>query len=337
IGIDEDGENVKLTLQLFSPSAKGNETIDTSADNAKIISATGKTVSEAFENATLKQGKKIFIGHNRIIIFGNEIAKSGLADVLSYFSSNPFSRQDTHLLVAEKTANEILTTKIKQAIIPAEAIEDMILNFNENGFTADVMFFNFMSAFSNNNQSAFLPIIKLKKESGEKNEDKIETISNIYLDGTAIFKDKKMSASINKTDTRGLLFMRDEIKKTTYLAKTEKFDFASVEIYKSSVKIIPDVNGEKIAFKIEITCDANLEDFSVKNGATYSDIPSLEKAVEEEIASECMSAFNETVIKEKADIIFLGDEIWQQKVNFWKKLENNWQDNCDKIKITVVP
>lgn len=342
IGIDKDGDDIKITLQIFSPTAKGNETIDVKANNANLITVTGKNISEAFSNATLKQGKKIFIGHNQLIIFGSEIAKEGISDALAYFTSNPFAREDAHLLVAEKTANEVLSTNINQGILPADAIKEMILNYTVNGFTTAVTFFEFMSSFSNHNKSAFIPVIKVSNEQDEKKSEKedekeIQKLDGVYLDGTAIFKEKKMSALIDKADTRGLLFLREKIKKTMYFAKAGKFEMANIEIYKSKSKIIPNISEGKISFKVMIDCQATLENFTLSEPATYADFPNIENVVEEKIKNECLSVFNKTIIEEKADVLLLGDEIWREDKKFWQTIQDDWQENCDKITITIVP
>ena len=122
-----------MTFQVFSPAVEGGGGISATADNAKIIEASGNTVSEAVQNAMMVQGKQLFVGHNRIVILGAELAKRGLEQPLSYFSANAWSRQGVYLAVASDTANEILTAKINQGILPAETLEKIVQNAEDNG------------------------------------------------------------------------------------------------------------------------------------------------------------------------------------------------------------
>ncbi|MEG0570196.1 MAG: hypothetical protein RR497_00950, partial [Oscillospiraceae bacterium] len=77
IGIDSDGEKIVLTLQIFSPSGGNKGELAATSENAKLIRSTGNTLAFAIENASLTQGKEIFLGHARVIVIGEELAKQG--------------------------------------------------------------------------------------------------------------------------------------------------------------------------------------------------------------------------------------------------------------------
>ena len=53
--------NIRMTFQVFSPAVEGGGGISATADNAKIIESSGQTVSEAVQNATMVQGKQLFV------------------------------------------------------------------------------------------------------------------------------------------------------------------------------------------------------------------------------------------------------------------------------------
>ena len=62
VGVDyEDGQYL-VTMQIFSSDGSGGQTIiDSSKQNAKVITCRGKTISEAVEDTSISQGKDFFL------------------------------------------------------------------------------------------------------------------------------------------------------------------------------------------------------------------------------------------------------------------------------------
>ena len=142
IGIDYQDGKYRLTFQVFSPSdAAGGSNIGASADNAKIICSEGATVSDAVQNGVRVQGKELFIGQNRVIVLGMGAAQHDLEESIAYFGTNVASRQNAHILVSATTAEEIISMKINQGILPAETLERITENARMNGLAHSVRLF----------------------------------------------------------------------------------------------------------------------------------------------------------------------------------------------------
>ena len=361
IGIDLEGDQIKLTLQVFSPASSGGSSIGATAENAKIIEASGATVSEAVQNANLMQGKQLFVGHNRIIIIGEALAQQGIEQPLSYFSASSWSRQNVHLVVAEEKAGDILSAKINQGMLPAETLEKIVINSEDNGLIKNVKMFEFVKALDNKHESSILPIMRVnqKKEEGSGGEsgggggagkgegqggsggqgqsNKIEPVSSIELVGTAIFVDAKMVGSLGREASRGLLWIHDSIKETEIITSTEKYKTASLRVYQSKSKLIPKVSDKKIHFTLQVHCEAMICESMLREGqkADYSDIESLARAGEKEIENESRAAFQKAVKEYGADIFNFGDLVWQKDVDIWREVHTNWPEELKKISFAV--
>lgn len=54
-----------------------------------MISATGRSVSEADANVQKKLPRQLYLPHLRIILIGDRMAKTGMMDILDHFGRNP--------------------------------------------------------------------------------------------------------------------------------------------------------------------------------------------------------------------------------------------------------
>lgn len=336
IGIDFEDDVIKLTLQVFSPSTGGGLNIDSASENAKIIEAEGATVSQAMQNATLIQGKQVFIGHCRVIIVGEQLAKSGLNQPLSFFSSNSDSPQNVNIMVAKEKANTILTSKINQGILPAETLEKMLLNSKENGMLEDVRLFEFLRASKSKQDAATLPIIQAVSDEASEAEA-IDQVSSIKISGMAVFVESVMVGEMNDSQSRGLLWIRNKIKNTTVMTKSDKYEVAALKIYKAKTRLIPTIEEDDVSFKLVVDCRASLGETLLKKGASVSikDIPALERSANAVIETECIDAFGQAVLGYKADIFDFGNIVWRENVDVWKTLREDWSNRLNKIKFDV--
>lgn len=347
VGIDLNEDEIEITLQVYAPATQGGSGISATSDNAKIVTAKGKTVTEAIQNATLMQGKTVFMGHNRVIIIGSELAKDGIIPTLDYFSSNASSRHNINVIIATEKASDIITTKINQGIVPAETIEKMITRANEIGMLKNVKLYELLSTLQNDFESATLPMLEVIKdeetkqtsaefssaeESGE-NQNGLDTLSNLKVYGTGIIKDGKLQNELNIEETRGLLFILNEINKTTFTVESEDYVTAAIQIYSNKSKITPKFEDGEIYFNLEINAQAHLGQKELKENKSTNEstIKKLEEATAEIIEKECKQAYEKAVTQSKADIFEFGNIIWQRNPNIWKNNKDNWSQNVNNI------
>ncbi|MEG0894530.1 MAG: Ger(x)C family spore germination protein, partial [Oscillospiraceae bacterium] len=311
IDLDDDG-NIKLTLQIFSTSGNSQNSIGVSQENAKILTGVGKSVTEALSDAEAKQGKTIFGGHNRIIVIGENLAKKNIKLALNFYSTQPISKKNISIAIANGNAEDILKTSLKQGIVSAQTLQEIIANANHLGLGEEMELFSLETAMINNHDSSFIPILeKIEEDKSDKNQDKgdsgkkagdeksadnkdsnqIEEISNIKFVGMGLIKENKLIDKIDKNITRGALWIRKEIDKTTVYSKTEKFDLCTANIYDCNYKLSPEIVGKNINFNLNISASAYLGELILKENICEDDIIEIQNKTEAVIKDECEKAF----------------------------------------------
>lgn len=78
IGIDVNNNDL-FELQV---AINVSSTSDSLAENSKVLSATGKTVGDAFSNLNMLFGRSVKLGHTRFVMIGNKISQLDIAKFL---------------------------------------------------------------------------------------------------------------------------------------------------------------------------------------------------------------------------------------------------------------
>lgn len=332
VGVDYEDGQYYITMQVFSPEGSGGQTIvDPSKQNAKVITCRGKTISEAVEDTSISQGKDFFLGHNRIVILGEGARALPLGESLSYFINTMDSRADVNVLLAEKTASEVLNADINQGILPALTIEKTIQNADDSGKISEVLLIDIMRALAAEHQSALIPVIAVADGDAASKQ-----LKNIELTGMAVFSDGLYQGTLNESETRGMMFLRDEIQRTVYSVFNENFREISVEIYRSKTKIVPHISGDDLRFTVQINADGMVQEKVMESGKTFNEesLRRVEQIIQEKIRSECEEAFQKAVGEYQSDVFYLGDMVWRDQPKLWEKLQAEWKENAGKIKLS---
>ena len=321
VGVDWENGRYVVTMQIFSPEGSGGQTIvDPSKENAQIITCKGSSIAEAVENSALTQGKDFYLGHNRILILGEEAAKQPLRGLFSYFVNSLDSRPDVSLLITSGKAADILNAGIKQSILPAMSIENTVRNAQESGLSEEVYLIDAMEGLAQPHRSILIPYIELVEEGEE------ESLRSVQMEGMGIFSSDGFLGKVEGSDVKGLLFLRDTIKNTVYTLDSQEYQRAAVQLYQGKTTITPEITGDQVHFTADIYTRWTLLEKNMRPGAEFTEesLRRLETQLEEEIAEECREAFETTVKEYASDVFYLGDLVWREQPELWEKLREDW-------------
>lgn len=322
VGVDWEGGQYVVTMQIFSPEGSGGQTIvDPSKENAQIITCKGASIAEAVENSALTQGKDFYLGHNRILVLGEEAAKQPLWGLFSYFVNSLDSRPDVSLLVTDGKAADILNVGIKQSILPAMSIENTVRNAQESGLSEEVYLIDAMEGLAQPHRSILIPYIELVEEGGEE-----ESLRSVQMKGMGVFSSSGFLGKVEEKDLKGLLFLRDTIKNTVYTLDNQEYQRAAVQLYQRKTIITPEITGDQVRFTATIYTRWTLMEKNMRPGADFTEesLRRLETQLEEQIAKECLGAFETTVKGYVSDVFYLGDLVWREQPELWEKLREDW-------------
>lgn len=79
---------------------------------SELLEVEGESIFDVFRNAISVNSHKLFWPYAEVVIFSQEVAREGVADIVDFFCRDPEPRMSLYLLVSEsETAREILDAK----------------------------------------------------------------------------------------------------------------------------------------------------------------------------------------------------------------------------------
>lgn len=330
VGVDwADGEYV-VTMQVFSPEGSGGQTIvDPANENAKIITCRGATVAQAVAESARDQAKEFYLGHNRIVILGGGTWERPLEETLSYFGNSPDARLDVTLLTTPGKASDILDVGISQTILPAMSIENTVRNAQRSGLSAEVLLVDAVQALTREYRGAVIPVIQpVEKENSEDRDMKA-----VELTGIALFSRSRQEGVLEGAAARGFLFLRDDVESVVYPVETRDYQRAAVELYRSRTRIVPELSGDRLRFRVEVRAEGMLVEKALREGGSFSirSLEGLEREVEGRIQADCREAWQKSGVEARSDVFSLGDRVRNRRPDLWKSLEGDWRQRLDGI------
>ncbi|AHF05813.1 Ger(x)C family spore germination protein [Desulfitobacterium metallireducens] len=331
-GIDRtDDDQVNISAQILKPSQSSGDS-ENGGQGVWVVSSTGETVFDAIRNASFKTDRKLFFPHNKVIIIGEDTAKTGITPLVDFLRRDHEVDKLSYVFIAKGTAKDILIGEHEQEKIPGKAIEGLSKTSIIASHLPKRELKDLLSSLGSKTGSAVVPGIEIQK----KNENGASK-EVVVLDNTAIFKKDKIIGWFDHTETRGLLWVLGEIKSGIIVVKSpeEEAKNVSLEIIRTSTQLKPQITDGKLSITVEIEEEGNLaEQFSEMNLTRPDTFAELERrqiaAIEEEI--------NVAITKAQAwnvDIFKFGEEFHQKYPQEWPDLKKNWEEEFPKIKVNL--
>ncbi|MBW7573838.1 Ger(x)C family spore germination protein [Caproiciproducens faecalis] len=330
IGIDLDPKtkDYLVSCEIIDLTSTGKE----SGTKAKLVESRGKTVMDAVRNAKKRLLNKLYWGNNEVLIFGNELAKSGdIGNVINWFLTDAECRETVCLVVSqEKTAKDLLSIYGLDNSVVAFEIKKIIAD-DENvvGTMENVQLFQAFSILNSPGRSLALPAFR-----DVKNDEDIVAESN----GEAVFKGDKLVGYLPPEESKYYLFAVDEIHGgilTTSSTDEDQTD-VSLEISKSKTKNSYSYENGQLKFTIKIETEVAVDE--MKPGVDLLDEDTLEKIEQRE--QKMIEERTESVIKKvqtqyNSDIFGFGNMIYKSDVKLWQQLEPEWDKIFPTIQVKV--
>ncbi len=337
MGIDqtEDGK-IMVTAQIIKP-------VDVSSSGAGVsggggggqksfvtVSSTERTIFAALRSLLSKINKKIFYSSSQVIVYSEELAKSGIKDYVDFMLRDHETQFKSLVVVAKgTTAKEIVEQEYKLSKIPGGYIRETIKNSKSRGFTKEIPLLDMARELSTEGRELSIGTI-------EKTDDLTST------EGLAVFRKDKMIGWLDKYETRGYMFLTGRVKSA--IVEIESTDnpkeIIGIELMKVSSKIKVNVsNNNSIEVSTKIKVEGNVGEQQSFSGQSSDKVcKSLSKCLEEQITKECYSAITKCQNEYKSDIFGFGIHVFDKYPKYWRKVTSVWSEKIFptiKIKVNV--
>ena len=307
ISIDYEDENYIVNYEILN-----NQKSESPMLKAYMVEGVGKTIVEAFQNASDSISKETYLSHLKVLIIGENAAKEELRIIADYMLREPYIRNVFSPVIAKgTTAKKILQNTTKESPVVSEQIDSLIRNnkFNENiGLKVD--FDHFMDEYEDERIDPALTAIELLD-------------GKVTLAGAAALEDGKLKKILSPENAAILNVLNNESSnhRLNLPCENEKDGFTIINLYdnkKTNIEITEETIKIKSNLKAGVVKDSCGYDF--REGEIYEELASKY----EEILKKEYEEFWKTIIEENTDILGVQKKYYQKKrteLENWNKLQ----------------
>lgn len=331
IGFDkaEKPDNVKLTAQIVKPGEiKSSNTEGTGGSSSKPywnIQRSAPTVFAAIRDYTNFTGKKLYIAHNQVFIFGQDLASEGVLKYLEFFMRAHETRPTSIILVSTSTAEEVLDMEPEAAKFPAVNTVQLTKAADFTSFFSAVNLQEFTSRLMSKTTSPIAPLVSIANH-GDK--------QSAYISGMAVFKRDKMVGILTTKESRGVLWTNNKIKSGVIEVDCPGGDgIVSLEITSAKSSLVPKIKDGNVIIHVQIKEEAVIvSQTCTEDLVKVSRLKLLQKRQEDLIRKEIMMALRKAKNLE-ADVFGFGDKVHMVIPREWKQMEASWEEIFQNLEI----
>ena len=352
-GIDTAPEgDIKLTLQIVRPRAfaggaekPGGQPKE---NNVWVLSQTGRTVLDAQRLLEKKVSRQIYWGHDVIVVFGEDAAREGLNKFINFFSRSPRVRETIWVFVAKGKAQTVIDSHSQLENTSAQAAGSMV----RAGVTTPVMLKDLKMMLTSKGTNPVLPCLELTA-SGDpqgpgmkenipaaqgKQEQSTTVHAEVTLCGTGIFNTDKLVGWLDTSQTRGLLWLTDQMEKgvITVPSVKEPEKKISVDITGATTEVEPFWDGQNIWFDVKIDMKGDLVEQQSMEDLTN---PQIYKAIEDNVSRAIERKARQSLEKAQyefeVDIFKFGKAFHRKYKKEWAQIENRWDEVFTTVDVNI--
>lgn len=345
LGVDMDEKGYTVTAQVVNPS-EVNTQLSTSG-SATVVTYTEKGVSipDALQRMLGKAPRQLYLAHLRVLVFGEQLARKGLIEILDYVSRSHEIRSDFYMLVAKQSkARDILSVLTPFEKIPADSLFSSIkLSDKRWAATGRITLQHFITVLDRGGSNPVLSGVRVSGElsKGRTNEllKDLRPETLLVREGLAVFKKDKLVGWLGEDDSKTVNYMLNQVNGTVAHVPCPDGTKGNISINivrsKSRIKAKTDGNGEP-AFTAQLDLEANINaiqcDMQMNDPSAMT---SIEKELEKLAWHNTLVNIREVQSKYGSDIYGFGEALHRQKPKLWKAYKNDWDRYFRKAPIDV--
>jgi spore germination protein KC len=346
--VDREKDNWTVSFQVIIPSSiSGTGGVGGSGSSLQapvtVHSVTSRTIKEAAALSYLESPRKLYFGHNSVLVISEKTARAGITPVIDIYLRNHESRETVSVLVSSEEARTVLEQLISIDRIPGQGIQ-RLLEKEQRGlsYLSNVRLYELAMDLLGESKTGILPEIKISGAGEVTRLDKLKGTtqpSKLKLGRLAVIHEDKMIGWLSQTEALGTAFLKGRVKETTIpfscSGNNPKKPDSTYLLANSKTKITPRPEGDAFAVQVEIKTKGRLNEADCSADLLKPDvIRQVEQQIEKEIERTTLSAW-EAVSRLEADVAGLSAVLQRKYPDQWKQFKKGNQTDWKSIKLNV--
>ncbi|MCL1695100.1 Ger(x)C family spore germination protein [Lysinibacillus sp. BPa_S21] len=310
-------ELITITNQFVTSETTGSGPKEGKKQQAyKNVSETGDAVLPTLRNMILKNDKRAFAEHSKVIVIGEDFASTfNLKQTMDFFLRELEMRPSALLLIAKNHASNILESN-EPSKIPAFQLVEMMKGHKKTTKIIPPMTFAKLEGKLYSEASFLL-------QSVVSENDEIKFVGAAVIEG----KTKKLRGFLTGKELEGITWITGKGKGGLVTSFYEETDQPIIyEIISTKSKIIPHVDGENISFNVKIESEGRIAEHWVLSEKTFDNkfLKKAEKATEKEVERLVKNVLDKIQHEYQTDVSGFGTRLRIEYPKVWEKVKKDW-------------
>lgn len=356
IGVESAPNNkVRVIVQNINPSAlKGGGGGDGgggggggSPDKAyRNRSAEGNTIMDAIREMSRESPRRLFFAHNQVILISEELARTrGLQEIVDFFERNPEIRRTNWVLVTRGDLSSLLDEPGRLEPTPAQRIFGIIKERHAISTCPVQRLGDFLKLMESKSTQPFTSILETKKNTATPKEQQHKQMQEgptelhnvMKITDTALFKQDKMVGTLNAPESRGVMWVRNEVESGVIdINSPQGKGIITLEIMKSKSKLSPDVIDGQIIMNVLVNLNTNLVETTVPLDISKPEtIKELEELLSRAVQGEIKASLAKAQQEYGLDVFGFGEALHRKEPKIWKGMSDKWSEYFPGVVVLV--
>ncbi len=351
----EDG-SIRLLVQVVNPASiaagGGGGTMGDGGGHARgqvtsfrNFAAEGKSVLHAFRELSHIASRELFYAHTEVVVVSENLARDErFMDVIDFLDRSEQIRRQVWLLVARSNLNELFGLVAPLEISPAERMAGTIKEQLRTEHFAASRLGDFLKYLHAEGMEAYTAGIVLQPNLSyiRSVPPSDEPEKEVAITDTAVFKGGRLAGWLTKTESRGLLWVRDEVKGSVVVVPCPGREAGSsgsitLNIIRSDTKIEPEIGADgSIRMLVKVKVQSNIDEVGCAIEINKPEtLLAIEKAQNMAVAGEIRAALNKAQNEIGADVFGFGNAIFRSDPSFWRQVAPNWDEIFAGLEVDI--
>jgi spore germination protein KC len=333
IGVDKiPGDRPVLVTLEIAGSRMGRSSSDMSQTTAhsNIETSKGKTFSEALDNFSKSNSLIMDFSHAKTIVLSKEFCESGVSELLDYMDRDRELRTTNWLLVSDKTAREVLESKISNEDILSRGLANMMTQYKKDGPILPISANDFIIETESESKTGYIPLVEI-----EKSHD--DSKGKIKIEKMAIFKNNHLIGVLSNEESKALSWIAGGSKGHIIMSpakSTSQNSNISLKIYRKHTAITPRIIDGQPHIQIECTGTASIKEVQSIN-LSPEEIGKIEADTEALLIAQLNNLIHKSQKDLNADFIGFSKNIFNNYPKEWNNMKKDWDEIFPNVKYDI--
>lgn len=350
-GYDVDNESLIVTteiMRLISQEAGSSALPGTR--QVFLVSGVGTTPGWAVRDLAQRVCRRVYWSHAEAVIFGVELARKGITQVLDSWDREADLRCTTNVFISEGTAKELLMNV--QTIIP-RSIGEVLSDFRKrqmvSGYYYVPQVYEVTTLMGSSSKTAIIPVIGVKEapqppipSSPEKSNAVLNPVPSqiVEIKGLAVVKEGRLLEIVREPGIRrGIALGNGKVMSTMVTIPCPVPSFSSADVSNlvtfkvtaTKVRRSAVVSGGSVSFQLQVDVSGIISDQGCMcDLTTKENTRAVEEAIGSALEEELVSAFQLSKTL-KADFFSIGEAVHRKDPQYWRTVEKTWDEELGKV------